>query len=672
MDSPAGQADQYPVYTGVWTNWSRGQVKGSTLTLRRRDADLLIALTAFFIAFVSSRTWKILCFIFHRFYSTAAQQDTLYHQRQTILRNSSSPESGIQMLLQLLWANRRSKGRFRPLLPALVAILCQSIFIVVGGLSSRLSTVVGDEVLIKSLNCGYTQGSTDRHVYFRQLAYEASRVNSAANYAQECYTEENTTPGFLSCGRFVTKSVGKRMNTKASCPFKDHLCRSRHNNLHIDSGYIDTNTVLGLNAPPDEGMLFRNVLHCAPLTTTGFTSEMDTQLGNLTLYNYGSIIGAGDREYVHAARSLEYQYQVAKTNNIVVTYANHDLTVYFRTVANGKTYEQRSNFEPISDIAREDADIHLIFLSGNGVIFTEPSKDPWYYLNNISSPFNLSTDGRPEGMYVPKEPASPLACATQYQFCNTASRGTSRCGPLTGLHDAIAGAARFFNTTSTKLGGQSRGSDTAARFRYFTTIFPSLSPSEMFALLSQLGPTALSSQRDLSSGLQGNIASDQWQLDVSHWWDISMAIRQMKLLDIAYFPDGTDISVGRFNYTGPEFQKLCNNQKIRSTDYGSFSLFGLLFVLTGGLLVTWISYLLEPISRILHQKIGYNSYAHLEWVTNATLQLQRLAHEGVGLGTWRECTRTIPMTNPDELLGSLDVSDARHPILYCRKNCGFT
>lgn len=37
--------EQYPVHLGIWTNWSRGGVMGSTLTLTQPDANLLIAFT---------------------------------------------------------------------------------------------------------------------------------------------------------------------------------------------------------------------------------------------------------------------------------------------------------------------------------------------------------------------------------------------------------------------------------------------------------------------------------------------------------------------------------------------------------------------------------------------------------------------------------------------------
>lgn len=210
-------------------------------------------------------------------------------------------------------------------------------------------------------------------------------------------------------------------------------------------------------------------------------------------------------------------------------------------------------------MVRKDADIHLIFLSGNGVIFTQPSDDLWYHLDSTSSFFSLSTDGQGKHLYAPREPASPLGCASQYQFCSTAFPGTSGCGPLVSLRDAITGAAPFFETPEGEMTTNSLNSESSARFGYFKNMFFSTSPTDLFAILSQLGPTALASQENLFSGLQGPIAENQWQLDVSHWWDISMAVLQSKLLDTATFFENIH-NIERLTYETPEFQKLCSNQ----------------------------------------------------------------------------------------------------------------
>lgn len=46
-----------------------------------------------------------------------------------------------------------------------------------------------------------------------------------------------------------------------------------------------------------------------------------------------------------------------------------------------------------------------------------------------------------------------------------------------------------------------------------------------------------------------------------------------------------------------------------------------------------------------------------------TLQLQRLAHEELGLGTWTGCDKDVPVTARFERLGVLDVTERTHPRL---------
>lgn len=45
------------------------------------------------------------------------------------------------------------------------------------------------------------------------------------------------------------------------------------------------------------------------------------------------------------------------------------------------------------------------------------------------------------------------------------------------------------------------------------------------------------------------------------------------------------------------------------------------------------------------------------------MQLQRLAHEGVGSGRWSGADKSTPLTRGGELLAPLDISDPHHPRL---------
>ncbi|KAI3321228.1 hypothetical protein HD806DRAFT_537414 [Xylariaceae sp. AK1471] len=275
----------------------------------------------------------------------------------------------------------------------------------------------------------------------------------------------------------------------------------------------------------------------------GFTSQDNTSSKNTTLYHYGNSSGdAGLQDYIYTAESVESQYARG-----VVTNANYRLGLMKALVMNKTTIGALSDFLPVDSIARKDADVYFFFLSGNEVKFTQFTDDEWYRLDPTvyqSGVVGASNNTSADQVYLPMEPASPLWCTDQYQFCNTA----------------------------------------------------------------YLGPRSLLSQSNLINGFQGPLASNQWQLDVMH------------------------------------------------------CLFGLYFTLILGFLIVLASYLLEPVSAWLHKR-KYSQYAHLEWTTNATLQLQRLAHEEIRVGTWSECTDTIPVTKANELLGRLDITDLTHPVL---------
>jgi hypothetical protein len=53
-------------------------------------------------------------------------------------------------------------------------------------------------------------------------------------------------------------------------------------------------------------------------------------------------------------------------------------------------------------------------------------------------------------------------------------------------------------------------------------------------------------------------------------------------------------------------------------------------------------------------------YSQAEWQAGSTLQLQRLAHENLGLGTWTRTDEAIPVTEPGDALGVLDVTNTKH------------
>lgn len=92
-------------------------------------------------------------------------------------------------------------------------------------------------------------------------------------------------------------------------------------------------------------------------------------------------------------------------------------------------------------------------------------------------------------------------------------------------------------------------------------------------------------------------------------------------------------------------------------------MFGLGIIFGLGGLITVVSYALSPLLAFLQRRRKFRAYANVEWCVNETLQLQRLAHEGVGCGTWSKAADGIPTTRAHEELAFLDISDPDRPKL---------
>ncbi|KUJ15359.1 uncharacterized protein LY89DRAFT_719925 [Mollisia scopiformis] len=623
------------VYLGVWTNWSNGGLMGATLTTTRKLGDLLIAFTAFLIPYVASRFWRIFCLIVHRYYSTADHRDAVHHQRQIILRNSSSPEVGLVSLFNIFfawWTSQQPTGkthkRLSRLLPtALFAICCISAFTVAGGLSAQISTARGDVVLLKGSQCGIGSPPNDTSSQSDYYSTMSESLKDAANYAH---------------------------------------------------GYLDSNNDLGMNTPASERLRMRYVLQCSPLVTEGFTSEFVTPEDNMTWvrYNYGewAAVDANNdtvANYTFDVPNLDAQYaflhnapQFRAGGNYGLNYRLSATTS--KTVA-GSAVAALSDFMPIPQLFRPDGDVSIMLLSGNGVLFYGQEMDDDWYRGTVPGTVMSSAENASTMMmegYLPQEAGSPLGCLTieRWQWCNG-----DKCGPLASAWDSFAGAAPLFNMTAEDfdpnaidrpLSNSTIGTLLTWSFLTQVEAFPDVS-----SIVRELRAESLASQSLLQDAFQLPIPLNQWQLDVTNWFNIVLAVWQSTFVTTAVGNSDPVLEQSQFTPQNAAERKYCNSQKIRSTTYASFSLFGLLFTYIITILIILTSFILEPIFSLLQRRRKYEEYARLEWVTNETLQLHRLTQEELNLGTWHGCTDLVPTTEVGEVMAGLDIADLEHPVL---------
>lgn len=271
-------ADTYNVHLGFWTNWDHGKIKGATITLTRNNGGLLVAFIAIFVGAAGKSFWRLACFLLHRMLSNSTPQDGIYHQVQAILRNSDTAQDAAWSLSQVLWAWRVPK-RLRKPFPRLIAIITLAILIslsfgVAGVFSSQITTDTANEVLVTGDNCGPldVDSGADPAAYSQIFEpFQVQRVAAYSTYAQQCYAK-NDSSSSDNCHLYVKPSLKAETMRNASCPFASEMCKSQTNNLMLDSGFIDSNDDLGINAPPENRFQMRFVHHCAPIVTEGFSN----------------------------------------------------------------------------------------------------------------------------------------------------------------------------------------------------------------------------------------------------------------------------------------------------------------------------------------------------------------------------------------------------------------
>ena len=260
-----GLLAQSTIYKGIWINWSRGNIRGATLTTSLTTGAILIAFLALFIQFTGSRLWGILRFTIHQIKVIKRPQDGLHQQQQVILRNFS-PADAARSLIQVGWAWRskipNSMTRLLPL--TLVALVFWIAFLLAAILSAAASTSQGDEVLISSPYCGHlnfaiTNLTTITNFY---TDYETKSTSDSISYARSCYPSDSTGRTWQDCSTFpIPRLPTTRRN--ASCPFDMGICRAPP--IQLDTGLMDSDLAFGINAPPENRIAFRKVTTCAPI-----------------------------------------------------------------------------------------------------------------------------------------------------------------------------------------------------------------------------------------------------------------------------------------------------------------------------------------------------------------------------------------------------------------------
>jgi len=272
------------IYTGLWVDHSLGKILGTTLTLTNKNGAILVAFLATLVTAAGHAAWSIIRYIFHQLRASDKPHDALFYQQQAALKNSSSALGTALVFLRMSWAwrrhERRKVWRSWTLLLVIVAIIISAVVTAAAIFSSQVTQTAGTAFLVRSPNCGLWQFSSDQPDQLVGWGIKTlNDTHSAQNYARTCY--QGGAANSRLCDKYKVPEIKWDTDTKADCPFGAKTCSYNHSApMSMDTGYLDSHEIFGLNAPPEERIVVRKKTTCSPLRLRQWATVVNETLGN--------------------------------------------------------------------------------------------------------------------------------------------------------------------------------------------------------------------------------------------------------------------------------------------------------------------------------------------------------------------------------------------------------
>ncbi|KAF4214795.1 hypothetical protein CNMCM6805_009440 [Aspergillus fumigatiaffinis] len=458
-------SDGIHTYTGPWINWSEGVIRGATLTLSQKHSGVLSAFLAILVYPMNGDYYGANGQMASLYHGTDKGQDALHAQRQIILRNKTA--GGAAWALIMLPFGNGVSGLF----------------------TSYITKTAGKSTIIIGPGCGgFTYNASDSIIMCSKTLQD---TYEAATYVRQCY---QGSPSGLMCGTYARPSIPFTTNQNASCPFASELCAYNDRSaFEMDTSLLDSQTDFGINARPKDRIKFRRVTTCAPVKHgSGLgTVQNDSTYGEL-LY-----INAGLKYYMGQPYT---NYTFIYTPTPQVDGIGYTLSTVFSKADPTGLLTTTRTWVPDSRINQTDADITMMMLNQNGVMYLQPSYDPWITAdveNNLSVE-NTTYSGT---LWSKSYEANLLVCVDQHQMSTFLSAfETDGATPILG-----------FNL---------RQLTTVARFLSANT------DQSMFSNVNGRGGAALNASMMAYMNLNSYIPPNQWQIEVSTWFATALAKEQ--------------------------------------------------------------------------------------------------------------------------------------------------
>ncbi|KAK0648179.1 hypothetical protein B0T16DRAFT_113368 [Cercophora newfieldiana] len=654
------------VYIGAWWSYVNGNKPTLVLTLRDGEALILVSALVIFTGFVATRVFGAVQFILHqaraernsspgivsnrrtRTGPDRHSRDTFHGQQQTLLRNAAGHAQTLWLAVRVAWGWRGRIGvltAFRRSLAILVVTLVSlAAWTAAQLLLPLLWTTSTDQMLSAPGSCSQAvppyrqpQGNPERSIEATDAfsAYYRGRAEAAANYQRHCPGNDTANP---QCQRIPFQRISWTVTQK--CPVLDCVTGFANSDpIHLGTGYINSNTHFGVNAPLEDTIDFQHTMSCVSMNPnrvdlvqydqpTNGTSGVyrylygNTTIGNTTLpytttYNESSIQSGGS-------------YEIISFTN----YTNHTSPTLWSPTP--------LLFEPNSE---SDSLCTIHFLASHSLTYSSPVMDPLFQ----TSPFPNPSSGPPV-VYPPASPLSILICQETHRFCSPVFRGSG--SPTVGdggrycrmslptARDEDVFGDEFFNAAQRETG------------RRLRNMLPQGGLASVIQGLAEplaASRTVVRKAGGFGAGWEqrGRLGVDQWRVEVERWFEIGLVMLQMG------FVDGGSAAAAAVGMEEDEGRGLvveergCGMQRVgRIAGVRNLNLESIIGTIAVGVFLVLLSLALEPVVGWWQRRRSRGGQTRvMQWKLDGLFQMQRAAYEAAGVRGWDNGGGSVPTTS---------------------------
>lgn len=672
--APAFDATNY-IYQGVWMDWSRGGVSGTTLTLSPSNAAILSSGLAILISIAGAQLWRLLQFSLHQARATADERNFIYHQTQAVLRNTATDLNALWRFLRIAfaWRNHRNVHLARTIIPLLLWTMLHLGLVIVAGVLSSWLLEDGDNVLSISPWCGIF----DQQYIDSVAATTVNDTFDALTRSTEYYKYTNSrfvlaqqaldicASGTHQCMESSTKSLPYTYKfAQNECPLNASICHPQAGgSMEFDTGFLSSHTHLGYNARPEDRISIRMLTQCVPLKAEGYVSTWQTvwdQDNQISQQVSDARYGIGRLNSRNATASITKQSVTCDEKMSQPAYKLVPFAAFPR--ANGTL--KSGTMTPIPDLYPGQFDLSLI-VSSYGNTYSQPVTDPWF---SSDQPVNSTSSSsmcaiRNVTMYTRKHPLSTMACTQQFQICNSDSisgLNDGRCTKPVGRYQ-LGPLLYSENPVISLTPRQQALVDRIYRINLLT------SPYYVIYALVQTGANPLSLKYQSSTLPLPAIPATQWRNETEYWQQLMLAYYRQANLD--YSTGQFAASTNYINVTKPSSAHayinanvtaaqdaakwLCESQIIQSKEYRNFSFFWLVFTASFCTIIIVLGLSIEDITGFVRARRLNHPGRHPKqdmWNANSDLDMLRYIDELKSGTRWSLSGNGIPITSPTHVV----------------------